>query len=132
MSVIFYVIASKKRKYLFLGMEHGQIRVCKLKPENYTDLSDYWILSMHDNFNGYIPKIILSHNQKMLFTCGYDGNLFSYEIKDDTPSEAIEFEIIKGALSLVRICAVSYLLYFKPLLCVNSLCGMHFLFYLDP
>lgn len=93
-------------------MEHGQIRVCKLKPENYTDLSDYWILSMHDNFNGYIPKIILSYNQKMLFTCGYDGNLFSYEINDDTPFEAIEFEIIKGILSLVRICAVSSL-YFK-------------------
>ncbi|KAL6428441.1 hypothetical protein ACFW04_008603 [Cataglyphis niger] len=95
-SCLFY----KKRKYLFLGMEHGQIRVCKLKPENYTDLSDYWILSMHDNFNGYIPKIILSRNQKMLFTCGYDGNLFSYEINDDTPPEAIEFEIIKGTLSL--------------------------------
>ncbi|XP_050459149.1 cilia- and flagella-associated protein 44 isoform X3 [Cataglyphis hispanica] len=95
-SCLFY----KKKKYLFLGMEHGQIRVCKLKPENYTDLSDYWILSMHDNFNGYIPKIIVNHNQKMLFTCGYDGNLFSYEINDDTPPEAIEFEIIKGTLSL--------------------------------
>ncbi|EFN70133.1 WD repeat-containing protein 52 [Camponotus floridanus] len=94
-SCLFY-----KKKYLFLGMEHGQIRVCKLKPENYADLSDYWILSMHDNFNGCIPKIILSHNQTMLFTCGYDGNLFSYEINDDTPSEAIEFEIIKGILSL--------------------------------
>lgn len=100
-------------------MEHGQIRVCKLKPENYADLSDYWILSMHDNFNGCIPKIILSHNQTMLFTCGYDGNLFSYEINDDTPSEAIEFEIIKGTLSLVRICAVSYLLYFKFILVIK-------------
>lgn len=87
-------------------MEHGQIRVCKWKSENYTDLSDYWILSMHDNFNGYIPKIILNHNQMMLFTCGYDGNLFSYEVNDDTPSEAIEFEIIKGTLSLVGICIV--------------------------
>ncbi|XP_072743964.1 cilia- and flagella-associated protein 44 [Anoplolepis gracilipes] len=95
-SCLFY----KKRKYLFLGMEHGQIRVCKLKPENYTDLSDYWILSMHDNLNGYIPKIILSHDQKMLFTCGYDGNLFSYEVNDDTPSKAIKFEIIKRTLVL--------------------------------
>ncbi|XP_036151277.1 cilia- and flagella-associated protein 44 [Monomorium pharaonis] len=95
-SCLFY----KKRKYLFLGMEHGQIRVCKWKPQNYTDLSDYWILPMHDNYNGYIPKIILSHNQKMLFTCGHDGNLFSYEIKDDTPLERIEFEKIKRILSL--------------------------------
>ncbi|XP_014472910.1 PREDICTED: cilia- and flagella-associated protein 44 [Dinoponera quadriceps] len=88
-SCLFY----KQRKYLFLGMEHGQIRVCKYKSEDYTDLSDYWILSMHDNYNGCIPKMILSHDQKMLFTCGYDGNLFSYEINDDTPPEVIDFEI---------------------------------------
>ncbi|XP_011636228.1 uncharacterized protein LOC105426623 [Pogonomyrmex barbatus] len=95
-SYLFY----KGRKYLFLGMEHGQIRICKWKPEDYTDLSDYWILPMHDNYNGYIPKMILSHDQKMLFTCGYDGNLFSYEINDDMPLENIEFETIKGTLSL--------------------------------
>ncbi|XP_029161342.1 cilia- and flagella-associated protein 44 isoform X2 [Nylanderia fulva] len=98
-SCLFY----KEKKYLFLGMEHGQIRVCKWKPENYTDLSDYWILSMHDPFNGYIPKIITSHNQKTLFTCGYDGNLFSYEVNDDIPFEAIEFEIIKETFSLPNI-----------------------------
>ncbi|XP_025994269.1 cilia- and flagella-associated protein 44 isoform X2 [Solenopsis invicta] len=95
-SCLFY----KEKKYLFLAMEHGQIRVCRWKPENYTDLSDYWILPMHDNCNGYIPKMVLSHNQKMLFTCGYDGNLFSYEINDDTPFEEIEFEKTKGTLSL--------------------------------
>ncbi|XP_018302310.1 uncharacterized protein [Mycetomoellerius zeteki] len=95
-SCLFY----KERKYLFLGMEHGEIRVCRWKPENYTDLSDYWIIPMHDNYNGYIPKIILSHDQKMLFTCGYDGNLFSYEINDDTPFEKIEFEKTKGTLAL--------------------------------
>ncbi|XP_067210276.1 cilia- and flagella-associated protein 44 isoform X2 [Linepithema humile] len=88
------------RKYVFFGMQYGQIRVCKWKPKNYTDLSDYWILPMHDNYNGCIPKMILSHDRKMLFTCGYDGNLFSYEITDDTPSEAIEFEITQGVVSL--------------------------------
>lgn len=56
---------------------------------------------MHDNYNGCIPKMILSRDQKMLFTCGHDGNLFSYEITDDTPLEAIEFEITKEAVSLV-------------------------------
>ncbi|KYN44488.1 WD repeat-containing protein 52 [Trachymyrmex septentrionalis] len=95
-SCLFY----KERKYLFLGMEHGEIRICRWKPENYTDLSDYWILPMHDNYNGYIPKMIPSHDQKMFFTCGYDGNLFSYEINDDTPFEKIEFEKTKGTLSL--------------------------------
>jgi len=89
-------------------MEHGEIRVCRWKPENYTDLSDYWLLPMHDNYNGYIPKMILSHDQKMLFTCGYDGNLFSYEIKDDMPLEEIEFEKTKGILFLV--CVFAFLL----------------------
>ncbi|XP_070529333.1 cilia- and flagella-associated protein 44 isoform X2 [Cardiocondyla obscurior] len=95
-SCLFY----KEKKYVFLGMEHGEIRVCRWKSENYTDLSDYWILSMHDNSNGYIPKMLLSHDQKILFTCGYDGNLFSYEINDDTPLEEIKYEKIKGVLSL--------------------------------
>ncbi|KYN07248.1 WD repeat-containing protein 52 [Cyphomyrmex costatus] len=95
-SCLFY----KEKKFLFLGMEHGEIRVCRWKPENYTDLSDYWILPMHDNYNGYIPKMILSHDQKMLFTCGYDGNLFSFEINDDTPFEEIQFEKTEGPLSL--------------------------------
>lgn len=82
-------------------MEDGQIRVCRWKPENYTDFSDYWTLPMHDNYNGYIPKMILSYDQRLLFTCGYDGNLFSYEINDDSPLEEVEFEKAKGTLSLV-------------------------------
>ncbi|XP_011859838.1 PREDICTED: uncharacterized protein LOC105557260 isoform X2 [Vollenhovia emeryi] len=95
-SCLFY----KGRKYLFLGMEDGQIRVCRWKLENYTDLSDYWTLPMHDNCNGYIPKMILSRDQRILFTCGYDGNLFSYEINDNTPPEKVEFEKTKEILSL--------------------------------
>ncbi|XP_048505660.1 cilia- and flagella-associated protein 44 isoform X2 [Athalia rosae] len=70
------------KKYLILGMQYGQIRVCRVNKHDHTDLSDYWILPMHDNYNGYIPKILLSHDNKMLLTCGYDGNLFSYIIND--------------------------------------------------
>ncbi|XP_020280668.1 cilia- and flagella-associated protein 44 [Pseudomyrmex gracilis] len=91
-----------KERYLFLGMEHGEIRVCKWKPNNHTDLSDYWIIPMHDYYNGHIPKMVLSYDQRILFTCGHDGNLFSYEVNDDTPPEAIKFEMIRGTLSLPR------------------------------
>lgn len=96
-------------------MEHGQIRVCKWKSEDYTDLSDYWILSMHDNYNGHIPKIILSYDHKMLFTCGYDGNLFSYKISDDTPLEVLDFETIEKTFSLVYF-LLTVLLHFRTLL----------------
>ncbi|XP_033224478.1 cilia- and flagella-associated protein 44 isoform X2 [Belonocnema kinseyi] len=77
-SFLFY----NKHKYVFLGMEHGEIRVCRINPDDHMDLSDYWELPMHDNFNGYIPKMLLSHDHKMLLTCGHDGNLFSFYIND--------------------------------------------------
>jgi len=93
-------------------MEYGQIRVCRWKPENYIDLSDYWILSMHDNYNGYIPKMLLSHDRKMLFTCGYDGNLFSYTIKSDISIKAVEYEIMEKELVLVCIFVYFYFLIF--------------------
>ncbi|XP_047346720.1 cilia- and flagella-associated protein 44 isoform X1 [Vespa velutina] len=83
-------LSYKQGKYLFLGMECGEIRVCKINPKDHTDLSDYWILPMHDNYNGYIPKMLLSYDHTMLLTCGHDGNLFSYRINDDTADEIID------------------------------------------
>ncbi|KAF7417837.1 hypothetical protein HZH68_000490 [Vespula germanica] len=83
-------LSYKQGKYLFLGMECGEIRVCKINPEDHTDLSDYWILPMHDNYNGYIPKMLLSYDHTILLTCGHDGNLFSYKINDDTADEKID------------------------------------------
>ncbi|XP_015588735.2 uncharacterized protein LOC107264707 [Cephus cinctus] len=98
-SCLFY----KNRKYLFLGMEHGEIRICRVNPEDHTDFSDYWILSMHDNYNGYIPKILLSHDQKMLLTCGHDGNLFSFLINDDTPPLTFHIPRAKEPLLLPNV-----------------------------
>ncbi|KAL2740588.1 cilia- and flagella-associated protein 44 isoform X4 [Vespula squamosa] len=83
-------LSYKQGKYLFLGMECGEIRICKVNPKDHTDLSDYWILPMHDNYNGYIPKMLLSYDHTMLLTCGHDGNLFSYRINDDTADEIID------------------------------------------
>ncbi|KAK2582044.1 hypothetical protein KPH14_002749 [Odynerus spinipes] len=86
-------LSYKHGKYLFLGMEHGEIRVCRINPEDHTDLSDYWILPMHDNYNGYISKMLLNYDHTMLFTCGHDGNLFSYIINDDTADDTTEIDI---------------------------------------
>lgn len=59
-------------------MEDGSLRVNKVNPEDHTDLSDYWKLPMHDNFKGYIPKMLFSFDETYFFTCGEDGNVFSY------------------------------------------------------
>lgn len=59
-------------------MQDGTIRVNKVNPEDYRDLSNYWKLPMHDNFKGYIPKMCFSFDEQYFFTCGEDGNIFSY------------------------------------------------------
>lgn len=63
--------------YLILGMSDGKIRINHVK-DNWRDLSDFWLLSMHDNFFGKIPVIKFSFDNKFLFSIGSDGNLFSY------------------------------------------------------
>ncbi|KAK0088856.1 hypothetical protein PV325_010453 [Microctonus aethiopoides] len=87
-------------KYLIIGMEQGEIRVCRLKHLDLTDLSDYWILPMHDTLTGYIPKIIFSYNYKMLFTCGHDGNIFSFIFNDDSVQHKVNEEPVVTSYSL--------------------------------
>lgn len=64
---------------LILGMGDGQIRVNRIKDGNWRNLSDFWTLSMHDNFFGRIPKIVFSFDRNFLFSVGADGNLFVYK-----------------------------------------------------
>ncbi|XP_011500262.1 PREDICTED: uncharacterized protein LOC105364098 [Ceratosolen solmsi marchali] len=90
----------QNRKYVIFGMEHGEIRVCKVNPENVTDFSNYWVLPMHDNFNGIISSICLSYDQTTLITCGHDGNIFSYYINDDSPAPEIDIPVVKPASEL--------------------------------
>lgn len=82
---------SYNRKYLILATQFGQIRVVRVNPQNFRDLSDYWQISMHDNINGAIPKMCFSFDESIFFTCGHDGNMFSYiynpENKDFKPPD---------------------------------------------
>nr|CAD7399612.1 unnamed protein product [Timema cristinae] len=66
------------KKYLILGMQDGRIRVQRVNPNDHSDMTDYWLYSMHDNTNGIINKICFSYDERYLFTCGVDGNIFSY------------------------------------------------------
>ncbi|KAF7998128.1 hypothetical protein HCN44_009526 [Aphidius gifuensis] len=74
----------QNEEYLYLGMQNGEIRICRINKNEPTDLSDYLVLPMHDNSNGKISKILLSHDETMLLTCGWDGNLFSYKINENS------------------------------------------------
>lgn len=82
-------------------MQRGEIRVCRINPEDDTDLSDYLVLPMHDNKNGFIPVIGMSYDQQILLTCGRDGNLFSYKINDESPGPASTFEKTQTPWQLV-------------------------------
>lgn len=63
-------------------MGDGSLRINSLK-EDFTDLSDYWILNMHEK---HILAMNFSFDKKVLFTGGADGNIFSYKWNSDTPS----------------------------------------------
>ncbi|XP_034946338.1 cilia- and flagella-associated protein 44 [Chelonus insularis] len=93
-SCLFYNITKDDEniKYLIIGTEKGKIQVCKIKDWDSSDLSDYWILQMHDNLNGSITKICLSYDKQFLFTSGNDGNIFSYLINEGNSSEVIKNE----------------------------------------
>lgn len=64
-------------EYLIFGMADGKLRINHVK-SNWRDLTDFWLLGMHDNFFGKIPAIKFSFDSKFLFSVGADGNLFSY------------------------------------------------------
>lgn len=59
-------------------MQDGSIRVNRVNKNNFRDMSDYWILPMHDNQNGYVSKMCFSCDEKYFFSCGHDGNIFAY------------------------------------------------------
>ncbi|KAL0267585.1 UNVERIFIED_CONTAM: hypothetical protein PYX00_009818 [Menopon gallinae] len=76
-------------KYLILGMQNGQIRVIKVKEDpNY--FCDYWTYSTHDNDNGVICQIAFNYDYHYMFTCGSDGNVFSYVFN----AEGDEYKVI--------------------------------------
>ncbi|XP_076666446.1 cilia- and flagella-associated protein 44 isoform X2 [Andrena cerasifolii] len=93
---------NKNKMYLFLTTQYGELYVCKMKHEDPLDFSDYWILPIHDYYNGHISKILLSYDQKILLTCGHDGNIFSFTINDDASYESIRIPEAKDPLPLPK------------------------------
>lgn len=77
-----YLFPSNSDSYLIFGMGDGSLRINRLQ-EDFTDLSDCWILNMHER---HILAMNFSYDKKILFTGGSDGNLFSYKWNTETPS----------------------------------------------
>lgn len=96
--------SSNERKYVIFGMDDGVVRVCRVNPEDDADFSDHWTLPMHDNMNGCVPSMRLGCDRKTLLTCGYDGNVFSYAINDDSP----EVQVPAPAVTPVMVCFFFY------------------------
>ncbi|XP_026674087.1 uncharacterized protein LOC108630687 isoform X2 [Ceratina calcarata] len=74
----------ENREYMFLGTEHGELHVVKVKKRDPLDFSNCLIVPIHDYYNGHMSKILLSYDRKMLITCGRDGNIFSFKVNEES------------------------------------------------
>ena len=93
-----------------MGTQYGQLYVIKLKEKDPLDFSDFWILQIHDYYNGHISNILLSYNKKILLTCGHDGNIFAFKINDDTSLEEHEVPKLEDSLFIVSLSFSKYFL----------------------
>ncbi|KAL3267246.1 hypothetical protein HHI36_011379 [Cryptolaemus montrouzieri] len=89
------------KKYIIFAMQDGTIRVNKVNPEDFRDLSNYWTLATHENLNGFIPKMAFSYDEKFFFTCGHDGNVFAYTFNPED-SDYKPKRLIAEAVARIR------------------------------
>lgn len=84
-----------------MGTQYGELYVIKLKEKDPLDFSDFWILQTHDYYNGHISNILLSYNEKILLTCGHDGNIFAFKINDNISLKEHEVPKLEDSLFIV-------------------------------
>lgn len=80
--------------YIVFGMQNGAIRVNRKKTD-FHDLSDYWLLTMHDNHNGVIHALDISFDKRYLLSVGADGNIFVYNWKSPIKASTIRPTSVK-------------------------------------
>ncbi|KAL1463503.1 hypothetical protein WDU94_015250 [Cyamophila willieti] len=67
------------RNMLYIGFSNGILRVIQL---GFNDASAFLHLTAHDRHYGRINKLCFSPDQTRIYTCGDDGNIFSFLIND--------------------------------------------------
>lgn len=63
-------------------MQNGSI-VVVLVEDPCDKFSNYWQISMHDNYDGAVKSLCFSNDKKLLFSCGTDGSIFSYYLNNE-------------------------------------------------
>lgn len=63
---------------VLMGFADGSIRVTNINVEDISYLSDYIEYSIHDNRLGRVKKLCFSQDNRMMYTYGNDGNIFSF------------------------------------------------------
>lgn len=66
---------------ILMGFADGSIRVTRFNADDPSDLSNYIEYQVHDNRTGRINALCLSGDNRTLFTCGDDGNIFSFSFQ---------------------------------------------------
>lgn len=82
-------VYSHNKEYLLFAMIDGSIRINRINPNDWHDLTNYWSLAMHDNYNGYIPGFSFSYDNEYFLTSGNDGNVFVFKFNTDEPKPKI-------------------------------------------
>ncbi|VVC33540.1 WD40/YVTN repeat-like-containing domain,WD40 repeat,WD40-repeat-containing domain [Cinara cedri] len=68
---------------IIMGFADGRIRVVNVNVADVSDFSDFIEYSIHDNITGRIKTTCFSQDNRMLYTCGDDRNIFSFMYQCD-------------------------------------------------
>lgn len=66
-----------------MGFDDGTVRITNFNVDDPSDLSDYIEYPVHDNQTGRVKTLCMSEDNRMLYTCGDDGNIFSFAFMCD-------------------------------------------------
>ncbi|XP_050529600.1 cilia- and flagella-associated protein 44 isoform X1 [Daktulosphaira vitifoliae] len=72
------IYQSKLIVILLMGFTNGRIRLTNIQTKHFLNLEDYIEHSMHDNITGKIKGLYFSHDYRLLYSFGDDGNIFCY------------------------------------------------------
>ncbi|KAG8249963.1 cilium-dependent cell motility [Homalodisca vitripennis] len=64
---------------LALGLDNGIVRLVHCE-DGVADMTLYYDLPMHDTEQGAVRRLMASNDGSYLYSCGTDGNIFSYSI----------------------------------------------------